>query len=255
MKIIGIIPARYASTRFPGKPLALISGKTMIQRVYEQATKVLDYVVVATDNQKIYDTVTKFNGKCVLTADFHKSGTERCAEALEKATKIFDTKFDITINIQGDEPFILPEQIEQLSATFNDKNVQVATLAKKIESKELLFSPNAVKVVFSASGKALYFSRSVIPFIRGEEKEDWINKADFYKHMGIYAYRSEILKKLVKMPEHILEKAESLEQNRWLSQDINIHVGITDYESYSIDTPEDLEKLNRLIQEGKIKNI
>lgn len=253
MKIIGIIPARYASTRFPGKPLALISGKTMIQRVYEQAGKVLDYVVVATDNQKIYDKVLEFNGKCVLTGDFHKSGTERCAEALDKATQLFNTQFDLTINIQGDEPFILPEQIKQLANTFNDKKVQVATLAKKIENKELLFSPNAVKVVFSASGKALYFSRSVIPYIRGIDENEWLNKADFYKHLGIYAYRSEILKKLVAFPEHMLEKAESLEQNRWLSQDVNIHVGITDYESYSIDTPDDLENLNKLIQEGKIR--
>ena len=241
MKVIGIIPARYGSSRFPGKPLADIKGKTMIHRVYEQAktSKVLDEVIVATDDDRIMKEIKSFGGKGVMTASHHKSGTDRCLEELEKV----GGKWDVVVNIQGDEPFIHPEQIENVVNCFKKKNVQIATLVRKIEEPRELQQPSVVKVVRKANGEALYFSRSPIPFIREDSNKPWTQKFEFHKHIGIYAYTVPVLKELVKLPPSSLEIAESLEQLRWLENGYTIHVEITDKESQAIDTPEDLQKL------------
>jgi len=242
MHAIGIIPARYASSRFPGKPLAIINGKSMIQRVYEQSLKseMLAEVIVATDDNRIKDHVNEFNGKVVMTSEFHKSGTERCNEVVEK---MFKTNMpDIVVNIQGDEPYINPSQIDKVVSCFENQNVQIATLAKKIVSAEVLFDPNVVKVVFGENKKAIYFSRSSIPYVRGKDLQDWINNSEFYKHIGIYAYRSNILKSVCELKPSKLEKAESLEQLRWLENAYSIQVELTDYESYSVDISEDILK-------------
>jgi len=244
MNIIGIIPARYASTRFPAKPLVEIGGKSMIRRVYEQAgkAKLLSQVVVATDNKEIFDHVKSFGGNVVMTREEHPSGTDRCFEALEKTSG----KFDFVINIQGDEPFIHPEQIDLLASALN-KETELATLVKKIEDKETLFNPNTPKVIFNKNKEAIYFSRQTIPYIRGAEPEQWLSKAEFYKHIGIYAYRSDILKAITSLETGSLEKSESLEQLRWLENGFKIKVEITTYESVGIDVPADLEKIKDLI--------
>ncbi len=241
MNFIGIIPARYASTRFPGKPLVDIKGKTMIQRVYEQAKKAssLTDVVVATDDDKIFNHVKSFSGNVVMTSSSHESGTDRCAEVLEKYT----TEFDVVLNIQGDEPFINPEQINQLSACFNDSKTDIATLVKEIKTEEELFNPNRPKVHFDANNFALMFSRKAIPELSNIKKEDWINKHKFYKHIGIYGYRSDVLDKISKLPQSPLEKKERLEQLRWLENNYSIKIAPTEYEVVAIDTPEDLEKI------------
>ena len=241
MKIIGIIPARYASTRFPGKPLADINGKSMIRRVYEQASKApsLYKVVVATDDKRIYDHVKEWGGEVEMTSANHPSGTDRCIEVLNKQNETYD----VLINIQGDEPFIDPSQIEMLSNSFNNKETQITSLAKKIGKKEELFNPNNVKVVIGESGKALYFSRAVIPFVRGVKSDDYLEYATFYKHIGLYAYRTDILREIGELPIAKLEKIESLEQLRWLSADYKIDMKITEIEALSVDTPEDLLKL------------
>ena len=241
MKIIGIIPARYASSRFPGKPLADIQGKSMIRRVYEQASKApsLSKVVVATDDKRICDHVKEWGGEVEMTSVNHPSGTDRCIEVLNRQNETYD----VIINIQGDEPFIDPSQIEMLSNSFNNKETQIASLAKKIEEEEELFNPNNVKVVIGESGKALYFSRAAIPFVRGVEPDDYLNYADFYKHIGLYAYRVDILRKIGELPLAKLEETESLEQLRWLSADYKIDMKITEIEAISVDTPEDLLKL------------
>ncbi len=241
MKIIGIIPARYASTRFPGKPLADINGKSMIRRVYEQASKApsLSKVVVATDDKRIYDHVKEWGGEVEMTSANHPSGTDRCIEVLNKQNETYD----VLINIQGDEPFIDPSQIEMLSDSFDNKKTQIASLAKKIGEIEELFNPNNVKVVIGESGKALYFSRAVIPFVRGVKSDDYLEHANFYKHIGLYAYRTDILREIGKLPIAKLEKIESLEQLRWLSADYKIDMKITEIEALSVDTPEDLLKL------------
>lgn len=242
MKVIGIIPARYASTRFPGKPLADIKGKTMIRRVYEQAeqSKALAEVVVATDDARIMNEVKSFGGKVIMTGTHHKSGTDRCLEALEQ---IGGDKFDVVVNIQGDEPFIHPEQIDNVVKCFDMKHVQISTLVRKITEPRELQQPSVVKVVRKASGEALYFSRSAIPFIREENGKPWTQRFDFMKHIGIYAYRVNILKELVKLEPSSLELAESLEQLRWLENGYSIHVEVTEKESQAIDTPEDLQKI------------
>ncbi len=244
MNILGIIPARYASTRFPAKPLVEIGGKSMIRRVYEQAGKarLLSSVVVATDNNEIFDHVKSFGGNVVLTKEEHPSGTDRCFEALEKTSG----KYDFVINIQGDEPFIHPEQIDLLASALN-KETELATLVKKIEDQETLFNPNTPKVIFNKDKEAIYFSRQTIPFIRGAEPEQWLSKAEFYKHIGIYAYRSDILKEITSLDTGSLEKSESLEQLRWLENGFKIKVEITTYESVGIDVPSDLEKIKDLI--------
>jgi 3-deoxy-manno-octulosonate cytidylyltransferase (CMP-KDO synthetase) len=246
MNIAGIIPARYASTRFPGKPLALIGGMSMIRRVYEQCLKSqsLNLVVVATDDPRIADHVQSFNGNVVLTSKDHRSGTDRCNEALKLFSAAHpDQHFDVVVNIQGDEPFIDPTQIDAVAACFNDPLVDIATLARPIDSAEELFNPNAVKVVTGKNKQALYFSRSPIPFIRGVEQQEWIQKGRFLKHLGLYAYRSDVLNVIATLAPGILENFESLEQLRWLENGYRISVELTDKEGVSIDTPEDIAKL------------
>ncbi|MFA8451308.1 MAG: 3-deoxy-manno-octulosonate cytidylyltransferase [Bacteroidales bacterium] len=245
MRVLGIIPARYASSRFPGKPLVDIKGKTMIQRVYEGACACdgLDEVVVATDHQEIYSCVKDFAGKVEMTSPNHMSGTDRCAEVLDLYAKR-NLHFDIVINIQGDEPFICVEQIEALRECFSNQNTDIATLVKKIDDSEELHNPNNVKVVFSKNRKALYFSRQAIPFMRNEEqKTQWISKHNYFKHIGVYAYRADVLREVTKLSISTLEKSESLEQLRWLENDYEIVVAETSIEAISVDTPEDLEKL------------
>lgn len=243
MKIAGIIPARYASTRFPGKPLVRIFGKTMIMRVYEQAVKSqkLDTVIVATDDQSIYDEVQNHGGTVMMTGDHHLNGTERCNEVLQKAKE----SYDYAINIQGDEPYIQPEMIDQLAAIL-DGNTELGTLVKKIDDPEALENPNTMKVVFNNNDEALYFSRNCIPHLRGIPSAEWLTHHDFYKHIGIYAYRADILEKITALPPSGLEKAESLEQLRWLENGLKIKIAKTEYESQGVDTPEDLNRLEKL---------
>ncbi len=247
MRVLILIPARYASTRFPGKPLAEIGGKPVIQHVVEKAVAVSDCVYVATDDRRIYDRVVAFGGKAVMTAATHCSGTDRCYEAYCNVMALRQEEYDVVVNIQGDEPFIIPEQIRALAACFENPAVQIATLAKRFEYNADVFDPNKVKVVFSALGQALYFSRSPMPFCRGIDQEEWIKTAAFYKHIGMYAYRPEVLKEITALSQGSLEKAESLEQLRWLENGYQIAVRITDHESIGIDTPEDLERANALI--------
>ncbi|MFA6276615.1 MAG: 3-deoxy-manno-octulosonate cytidylyltransferase [Pedobacter sp.] len=239
MKFLGIIPARFASTRFPGKPLIDIGGKTMIQRVYEQALKSdLDKVVVATDDERIVAEVKRFGGDFILTSPNHQSGTDRCAEVVQKLSG-----FDVVINIQGDEPFIDPSQISLLSLCFNDETVELATLIKEISEDAELFNPNIPKVVINDNQQAIYFSRHPIPFIRNAEKEKWATTHQFYKHIGIYGYKATTLLKITKLLPSSLELAESLEQLRWLENGYQIKTKITTIETIAIDTPEDLQKI------------
>ena len=244
MKFIGLIPARYASTRFPGKPLALLAGKPVIQHVYEQAAKVLDAVYVATDDERIYNKVLEFGGKAVMTSTEHHSGTDRIEEALEKV----GGDFDVVVNIQGDEPFIAQSQIETLCHCFEDEVTQIATLGKPFECIEAVENPNSPKIVVDNRGYAMYFSRSVIPFVRGVERQEWLKKYPFLKHLGIYAYRTEVLKAITRLPQSSLELAESLEQLRWLENGYRIKVGITNVETVGIDTPEDLQRAEDFIR-------
>lgn len=242
IKFIGIIPARYASTRFPGKPLADMNGKTMIERVYEQVKNTVDAVYVATDDERIKTAVTAFGGKVVMTSPNHKSGTDRCYEAYLKA----GSDCDIIINIQGDEPFIHPSQIETLKTCFDDVNTEIATLVKPFEAEgdfeSTLFNPNSPKVVLNKKNEAMYFSRSVIPYLRGKEYTQWLHYHTYYKHIGLYAYRANVLKEITQLPQSPLELAESLEQLRWLENGYRIKVGITHQETIGIDTPEDMKK-------------
>lgn len=245
MNIVGIIPARFASTRFPGKPLIDIDGKSMIQRVYEQAQKAkcLSAVLVATDDDRIEKHVKEFNGNVVMTSESHQSGTDRCFEAIQK----FNPNADVVINIQGDEPFIRPEQIEMVASCFNDSTTELATLVKKITQNEELFNPNTPKVILNHKKEAVYFSRQTIPHIRGKEMNEWLNLHTFYKHIGIYAYRTSILGKITSLPSSSLELAEALEQLRWIENGYKIKAEITDFESVAIDTPEDLKKLTNYL--------
>jgi 3-deoxy-manno-octulosonate cytidylyltransferase (CMP-KDO synthetase) len=244
----GIIPARFASTRFPGKPLAIIGGKQMIRMVYEQASKALDSVYVATDDERIIDAVKKFGGNAVMTSSDHRSGTDRCAEAAMIIGKLTGTEPEIIINIQGDEPFILPEQLSLVASCFSDPSVEIATLISEIKETGDLFSVNETKVAVSLSKDALYFSRSPIPFIRGAEKETWLEKHTFYKHLGVYAYRKKTLIKLTSLKPGPLEMAESLEQNRWLENGYRIRTAVTSWEGIGIDVPEDLEKAKEFLK-------
>lgn len=242
MKFIGIIPARYASTRFPGKPLADMNGKPMIQRVYEQVKDVLDSVCVATDDIRIENAVKTFGGQVVMTSDQHRSGTDRCYEAYQKIGE----GYDVIVNIQGDEPFIHPEQIQTIKTCFADANTQIATLVKPFRSDDdfesTLFNPNSPKVVLNKNNEGMYFSRSIIPYIRGKKYTEWLPSHTFYKHIGLYAYRAQVLKEITQLPQSALELAESLEQLRWLENGYKIKVGITEQETIGIDTPEDMEK-------------
>jgi len=243
LNFLGIIPARYASSRFPGKPLVVIEGKTMIHRVYERCRQVMEKVVVATDDQRIYQEVVSFGGEAVMTSSEHPSGTDRCAEALQIIEHINKGKFNVVVNIQGDEPFVSHEHIHLLLDSFTDENTQIATLLYPLHDLEALKNPNRVKVVIDKNGYALYFSRSVIPFVRNVEKEKWHTAIRYFQHVGMYAYRSEILQEIVMLEQSSLEKAESLEQLRWLENGYKIRTCITTQETFCIDTPEDLEKL------------
>jgi 3-deoxy-manno-octulosonate cytidylyltransferase (CMP-KDO synthetase) len=252
MKILGIIPARYASSRFPGKPLVDINGISMINRVYQQASKtsLLNKVVVATDDKRIYDEVISHGGAAVMTAENHRSGTERCHEVVEKLSASGEN-YDVAINIQGDEPFIEPSQIDRIAALFTNAEIKIATLVKEIKSDDELFSPNVVKVVLGKDKKALYFSRQPIPYLRGVEQNEWVKIIGFYKHIGIYAYRTEVLAEIVKLPVGKLEDAESLEQLRWLENDFSVYAEETDFESIAVDTPEDLRKIINILNSNK----
>lgn len=241
MKFVGIIPARYASTRFPGKPLAMLGGKPVIQRVYEQVAGCFDELYVATDDDRIASAVKAFGGNVVMTSEDCKNGTERCLDAYKR----LGIECDVIVNIQGDEPFIQPKQVNALMACFDTGDTDIATLVKPFDvadGLERLECPNSPKVVFNEKGYALYFSRSVVPYLRGVEKEKWLENHTFYKHLGVYAYRADILEVLTTLPQSPMEKAESLEQLRWLENGYKIKVGITDIETVGIDTLEDLER-------------
>jgi len=245
MNFIGIIPARFQSTRFPGKPLANLGGKPIIQWVYENAKKALDHVFVATDDERIYQVVENFGGKAVYTSLNHQSGTDRCAEAAQKVAESLE--FDVVINIQGDEPFIRPEQVEGLKACFDSPLAEIATLIKPITNAAEIANINRPKVVINKNQEAMYFSRSPIPFVRDSQPEEWINQNTFYSHIGMYAYRFDILLELTKLPLGILEKAESLEQLRWLENGYRIKTAQTSFENIGIDTPEDLEEARKFL--------
>ena len=245
MKFIAIIPARYASTRFPGKPLAVLGGKTVIQRVYEQASSVLEEAYVATDDERIFNAVESFGGRAVMTRADHKSGTDRIEEAAEK----IGTDADVIINIQGDEPFIQKSQIETIMQLFEHTETQIGTLGKRFETIDAALNPDSPKIVTDLQGFALYFSRSIIPFVRGQEQAVWLEKYPFLKHLGLYAYRREVLREVTKLPQSPLEIAESLEQLRWLENGYRIRVGLTDVETVGIDTPEDLQRAEEFLKE------
>lgn len=249
MKFIGIIPARYASTRFPGKPLALLGGRPVIQHVYEKAVAAIGVAYVATDDQRIFEVVKAFGGQAVMTRSDHQSGTDRIEEACEK----IGTDADVIINIQGDEPFIAVSQIETLEGLFNHPQTQIGTLGKRFESMEAVMNPNSPKIVTDKTGFALYFSRSVIPYIRGKEQDCWINHFPYLKHLGIYAYRRETLYEITHLQSSSLELAESLEQLRWLENGYRIRVGITEVETVGIDTPEDLQRAEAFLLKQKSK--
>lgn len=248
MKFIGIIPARYASTRFPAKPLAILGGKPVIQRVYEQVCGVLDEAYVATDDERIESVVKAFGGKVVMTSVNHKSGTDRCYEAYTKV----GNGYDVVVNIQGDEPFIQRSQLEAVKACFEDENTQIATLVKPFTPEvgfEALENVNSPKVVVDKRMNALYFSRSIIPFMRNKDKTEWLSGHTYYKHIGLYAYRASVLKEITSLPQSSLELAESLEQLRWLENGYKIKVGLTDVETIGIDTPADLERAEAFLKQ------
>ena len=247
LRFAGIIPARYASSRFPGKPLVLLGNKPMIQRVYEQATKALNMVWVATDDERIFDTITDFGGKAIMTSSVHLSGTDRCAEAIGIIMDKTSEKIDAVINIQGDEPFIKPEQITLLMECFKDVSVEIATLVRKVEPGEDIFNSNQPKVILDLKGNAIYFSRAAIPYLRDAEMSLWSKNQTYYKHIGLYAYRTDTLKKITLLPRSSLEISESLEQNRWLENGYRIRTAVTNWESVGIDTPADLEKAKLLL--------
>ena len=244
MKFIGIIPARYASTRFPGKPLALLGGKPVIQHVYEKVAAVLEAAYVATDDERIYDVVKSFGGQVVMTRTDHKSGTDRIEEAIEK----IGGEWDVVVNVQGDEPFVAKSQLDTICHCFDDPTTQITTLGKPFESMEAVQNPNSPKIVVDNMGFAMYFSRSVIPYVRGKEKSSWLTHYPFLKHLGIYAYRKDVLRQVTQLPQSSLEIAESLEQLRWLQNGFKIKVGTTDVETVGIDTPQDLERAEEFLK-------
>lgn len=248
MNFLALIPARYASTRFPGKPLALLAGKPIIQHVYERVSTVFENAYVVTDDERIEACVKTFGGRSVMTGTHHKSGTDRCFEALEK----LGAGFDVVVNVQGDEPFIAASQLETIKQCFEDADTQIATLVKPFvpaDGIEALENPNSPKVVLDNNSYAVYFSRSVIPYLRGVDKSEWLTQHTFYKHIGLYAYRCEVLKAITAMPLGVLEQAESLEQLRWLQAGYRIKVGSTDVETIGIDTPEDLERAKNFLEQ------
>jgi len=248
MNFIGIIPARFQSTRFPGKPLVLLNGKPIVQWVYENARQSLDEVYVATDDERIFSAVEDFGGKAIFTSADHQSGTDRCAEAAKELAK--KIKVDVVVNIQGDEPFIRPEQIESLKECFNSPDTEIATLIKPISSVIEITNINRPKVVINQRQEAMYFSRSPIPYVRGCQQENWLEQNAFYSHIGMYAYRYDILLELTKLPVGLLEKAESLEQLRWLEYGYHIKTAKTLFENIGIDTPEDLENAVKMLNQS-----
>lgn len=248
MKFIGIIPARYASTRFPAKPLAMLGGKPVIQRVYEQVCGVLDEAYVATDDERIETVVKSFGGKVVMTSVNHKSGTDRCYEAYTKVGE----GYDVIVNIQGDEPFIQRSQLEAVKTCFDDETTQIATLVKPFTPEngfDALENVNSPKVVVDKRMNALYFSRSIIPFMRNKDKNEWLSGHTYYKHIGLYAYRALVLKEITSLPQSSLELAESLEQLRWLENGYKIKVGLTNVETIGIDTPADLKRAENFLKQ------
>jgi 3-deoxy-manno-octulosonate cytidylyltransferase (CMP-KDO synthetase) len=252
LRFIVIIPARYASTRFPAKPLALLGGKPVIQRVYEQVSGVVSDVVVATDDERIYEAVEAFGGRVVMTSSNHKSGTDRCWEAYQKQGE----EYDVVINVQGDEPFIAHSQLRAIMDCFNDETTDIATLVKPFSEEdgiEALENPNSPKVVLDKQSRAIYFSRSVIPYLRGVEREEWLKKHTYYKHIGMYAFRADVLRQVTSLEQSPLELAESLEQLRWLENGYKIGVGISDVETVGIDTPEDLQKAEEFLKKRNSK--
>lgn len=248
MNFLALIPARYASTRFPAKPLAILGNKPIIQHVYERVSSIFEDAYVVTDDVRIEECVKAFGGRCVMTGTHHKSGTDRCFEALEK----LGAGFDVVVNVQGDEPFIAASQLETIKQCFADAETQIATLVKPFTSADgiaALENPNSPKVVLDNNNYAVYFSRSVIPYLRGVERDEWLSRHTFYKHIGLYAYRAEVLKEITSMPLGVLEQAESLEQLRWLQAGYRIKVGTTDVETIGIDTPEDLERAKNFLEQ------
>jgi 3-deoxy-manno-octulosonate cytidylyltransferase (CMP-KDO synthetase) len=248
MNFLALIPARYASTRFPAKPLAILGDKPIIQHVYERVSSIFEHAYVVTDDERIEACVKSFGGRCVMTGTHHKSGTDRCFEALEK----LGAGFDVVVNVQGDEPFIAASQLETIKQCFEDNDTQIATLVKPFvptDGIEALENPNSPKVVLDNNSYAIYFSRSVIPYLRGVDKDEWLSRHTFYKHIGLYAYRAEVLKEITSMPMGILEQAESLEQLRWLQAGYRIKVGTTNVETIGIDTPEDLERAKTFLSQ------
>ncbi len=250
MKFVGIIPARYASTRFPAKPLALLGGKPMIQHVYERVSHLLDDVVVATDDQRIFDTVEGFGGRVVMTSDKHRAGTDRCYEAFAK----LGIDADVVINIQGDEPFIDPRQLQLLMSCFEKPATDIATLIKPFAADtpySVIADPNTPKAIVAPDGRAVYFSRSVVPYFRGKEADEWASHHIYYKHIGVYAYRADVLRRITSMQQTPLELAESLEQLRWLENGLTIMTAKTDIETIGIDTPEDMQRAEAWLQSQK----
>ncbi len=252
MKFIGIIPARFASTRFPGKPLAMLGGKMVIERVYRQAEGMFDAVVVATDDERIESAVKSFGGNVVMTSTNHRSGTDRCYEALQK---VGEENFDVVVNIQGDEPFIQPSQLKAIRGCFNDETTDIATLVKPFTKEDgwaALENPNSPKVVVNKNMEAMYFSRSIIPYFRGKDREVWLEKHTYYKHIGLYAYRKNVLAEITAIPQGELEKVESLEQLRWLENGYTIKVATTNVETIGIDTPEDLQRAEEFLKRQEV---
>lgn len=252
MNILGIIPARYGSSRLEGKPLADIGGKPMIQWVYEQAKKALENVVVATDDDRIFKAVESFGGKAVMTGDHHNSGTNRCLEAFEKFTSDSGQSVDVILNIQGDEPLLEPELLTQLADCFKDKSVEMATLAAPVEDNETLLGDSSVFLTLDKNQDALYFSRSPIPHIRGVKMDQWLEHYHFLRHIGLYAFTPAALQHFANMPGSSLENAEALEQLRWLEDGRRIRVAKTSHSGISVDTPQDLEKVRKIVADKNL---
>ncbi len=248
MKILALIPARYASSRFPGKPLALIGGVPMIEHVYKRASEIFENVYVVTDDERIVAAVRNFNGNFFVSQLQHETGTSRCFEAWGALSEKTGELFDVVVNIQGDEPFVDTQQLKTVVECFDNEETDIATLVKKFDSTEDIFNANKVKVVFNKKGKALYFSRSPIPYIRNSEREKWQEKHNYFQHIGIYAFRSSVLKNIFSCGESNLEIAESLEQLKWLEYGFNITVAETTHQSLAVDTPEDLVAANNFFQ-------
>lgn len=249
MNFLGLIPARFGSTRLEGKPLADIEGKTMIQRVYEQAQKALPDVYVATDDERIQAAVLAFGGNVVMTSSSHTTGTNRCLEALNIINAESDKTFDVVINVQGDEPLLVPEQLKELMDCFNDSRTEIATLITPVLRLDDLFNESEVFVVYNKDDFALYFSREVIPHIHGTHKTKWLEKNTYYKHLGLYGYTTEALKEFAHLPQSNLELTESLEQNRWIENGGNIKLATTQHDSIPVDTIDDLERVRKIVRE------